>query len=163
MNTKIENKIEQLSNDLVPASGKCKSIQGEAIRAFCKLSYRYYNDGDKYFDGYGCETAGPPHSFLLNCDEFPNQLNKDLRNALPENSTYSTIMSDDAYEGALELAGKLIIDWIDSCNYFTLTDLDMLDFVSIFCNELDGDEFDCFDCFDCGLESHSCICEDEDY
>ena len=38
------------------------------LRAINRIIYRYYNDGDEYFRGYGTETAGPAHSFLVNAN-----------------------------------------------------------------------------------------------
>jgi hypothetical protein len=35
------------------------------LRAINKMMYRWYNDGDVFFNGYGAETAGPPATYLM--------------------------------------------------------------------------------------------------
>lgn len=59
---KIQSLSEQLDvyfNALVPEEGKCASYEGEALRAWSKMSYRKYNDGDSIFeeDGGSCNAA----------------------------------------------------------------------------------------------------------
>jgi hypothetical protein len=56
--------IEELFEKLVPRSGSCSTLEGEFVRAFCKLRYRYFNDGDIPDEGYGIETCGPCAIFL---------------------------------------------------------------------------------------------------
>ena len=36
----------------------CETVGGEIIRAINRLGYRWWNDGDKFFVGYGVETCG---------------------------------------------------------------------------------------------------------
>ena len=57
--------FEKLFKKLVPSQGKCKTVEGELIRATAKVGYRWYNDGDKFFEGYGCETCGPAATYLF--------------------------------------------------------------------------------------------------
>jgi hypothetical protein len=71
--------IEELFEKLVPRSGSCKTLEGEFVRAFCKLRYRYFNDGDIPDEGYGIETCGPCAIFLesakaLTQDVFGNDV-----------------------------------------------------------------------------------------
>jgi len=66
--------FDKLFDLLVPESGKCDSLAGEIIRAVNKLDYRWYNDGDRFFEDYGIETCGQPAFFLANFehnDETP--------------------------------------------------------------------------------------------
>ena len=53
-----------LYSKLVPDSGKADTLEGECLRAIHRIIYRYYNDGDYWWNGYGCETAGPAVTFL---------------------------------------------------------------------------------------------------
>ena len=58
---------------LVPDSGKAETQAGEIVRAMNRLLYRDYNDGDKFYEGYGLETCAPAAAFLMEngyWDEF---------------------------------------------------------------------------------------------
>ena len=61
--------FEHLFDILVPASGKADTYAGELIRAVNKIEYRWYNDGDKFFEGYGIETAGQSAYFLMHFED----------------------------------------------------------------------------------------------
>ena len=65
-----KNNIESWFDVLVPASGKADTAAGEAIRAMMRILYRYYNDGDVFYEGYGLETAGPSMEYLMDCGYF---------------------------------------------------------------------------------------------
>jgi hypothetical protein len=64
----LEDRNEPLYNELVPGQGDAETVEGEMLRAINRIVYRYYNDGDEYHTGYGTETAGPAHSFLVNAN-----------------------------------------------------------------------------------------------
>lgn len=57
-------KIEDLFELTVPDSGKADTIGGELVRAVNRLGYRYMNDGDYYFEGYGLETCGSDAAYI---------------------------------------------------------------------------------------------------
>ena len=59
------NRLEALFEELVPGEGKAETVAGELLRATMRLIYRYYNDGDYFFMGYGLETAAPSASYLV--------------------------------------------------------------------------------------------------
>ena len=83
LKAQAEVKAKEIGNDwsfdhlfdvLVPDSGKCDTLAGELIRAVNKIDYRWYNDGDRFFEDYGIETCGQPAYFLMNFeidDESP--------------------------------------------------------------------------------------------
>lgn len=48
----------------IPSAGPAETLHGEILRAVTKIEYRYYNDGDYFYEDYGCETAGPAAKFL---------------------------------------------------------------------------------------------------
>lgn len=50
---------------LVPQSGPADSKAGELIRAIERLRYRDYNDGDRFFSGYGLETCASAAAYLM--------------------------------------------------------------------------------------------------
>jgi len=61
----IEEKINKLFEELVPASGKADTVAGEIIRAVSRIGYRNYNDGDHIGVGYGKETCNPAARYLV--------------------------------------------------------------------------------------------------
>lgn len=62
--TKAEERIELLFNELVPASGKANTVAREIIRAFMRIDYRNWNDGDHIGVGYGKETCNQAARYL---------------------------------------------------------------------------------------------------
>ena len=58
-------KFSRLFDQLVPESGKCETVAGEMIRAFNRIGYRFFNDGDLLNIGYGIETVNPAARYLL--------------------------------------------------------------------------------------------------
>lgn len=64
----IESKggdVSAFFEELVPSQGPAETKAGELIRATMRLLYRDYNDGDKYYEGYGVETCGSAVAFLI--------------------------------------------------------------------------------------------------
>lgn len=60
-----EQKLNALFSELVPSTGKADTVAGEIIRAVSRISYRYYNDGDRVGIGYGKKTCNPAARYLL--------------------------------------------------------------------------------------------------
>jgi len=142
----LEDRNEPLYDKLVPGQGDAETVEGEMLRAINRIVYRFYNDGDKYFEGYGTETAGPAHSFLVNSKN-------------PKQSALKQIFSTGTdYEQTLKDALDLILDYIESRNgEYTPNNLgDMLDYEAEFEDETEDeyDEYDHEDYYDD---------EDEDY
>jgi hypothetical protein len=61
---KLDSKLDAYFKKLVPDSGSADTIEGEMIRAMSRILYRYYNDGDFFFRGYGKETVYPSVKYL---------------------------------------------------------------------------------------------------
>ena len=61
----LESKINDLTEQYVCTEGKCETLAGEILRAFNRIIYRYYNDGDVAGEGYGRETVNPAVRFLF--------------------------------------------------------------------------------------------------
>jgi hypothetical protein len=101
----LEDRNEPLYNELVPGQGDAETVEGEMLRAINRIIYRFYNDGDKYFQGYGTETAGPAHSFLVNA-------NHPLRSAMVR--IFNEPSEDDSYERMIKDALDIILDHIES-------------------------------------------------
>jgi hypothetical protein len=100
----LEDRNEPLYDELVPVSGDAETLEGEMLRAINKIIYRYYNDGDKYYEGYGTETAGPAHSFLVNA-------NHPLKATM--NRLFKEFISDDEYEKMVKDILDVILDHIE--------------------------------------------------
>ena len=56
---------DALYNQYVPASGACKTLGGEILRAISRIVYRYYNDGDTVMHYYGSD-----YNVLKGADTF---------------------------------------------------------------------------------------------
>lgn len=90
--------LEVLFDALVPSEGKADTVAGELVRALMRLLYRDYNDGDKFYEGYGIETCGSFAEYL-----YDNGFDAELQDIV------DTIPDDDLYTNSLnELADKLI-------------------------------------------------------
>lgn len=113
----LEKRNGVLFSKLVPNQGKCDTLEGETLRAINRIIYRYYNDGDYWFDGYGCETAGPAETFLR---EFaPIDLRPELE--------ASNCSENEAYEKPLEIMLEKIVTYIESRTEFAKNYKDMFD------------------------------------
>ena len=101
----LEDRNEPLYDKLVPGNGDAETLEGEMLRAINRIIYRYFNSGDKYYEGYGTETAGPAHSFLVNA----NHPLKAMMNRL-----FREFISDDEYEKMLNEVLEAILTHIES-------------------------------------------------
>jgi len=147
--TELSKRYQALYDSLVPFEGNCETIEGETLRAFSRVGYRFFNDGDVFYRGYGCETAGPPHAFLVR--ESP--LSRQLRPIFAK----CEFGGEEAYERALDEAGEVIVSWVESKNgqYTPNTDnVDMFDSEAFF------DEEDV--CPDCGYNENECRCDEDE-
>lgn len=63
------DKLRVLFSELVPSTGQSKNMAGELTRAMTRIAYRYLNDGDKFYEGYGLESCGSSAQMLY--DEVP--------------------------------------------------------------------------------------------
>jgi|TARA_R110000765_G_scaffold123904_1_gene220941 hypothetical protein len=99
----LEDRNEELYH-LVPGAGKADTMEGEMLRAINRIVYRWYNDGDEYHTGYGTETAGPAHAFLVDANH-------------PKKAALKQIFSTGTnYEQTIKDALDLILDYIESRN-----------------------------------------------
>ena len=140
----LEKRNEPLYDKLVPGSGNSDFIEGEILRAINRIIYRYYNDGDFFYKGYGAETAGPAHSFLTNSREIPFELQTTLT------STFNKAIDapEDGYERLLNFALEKILDYIEGKDgNYTESNEDMFNYESEFEDE-EEDEYDEYDEYD---------------
>ena len=80
---------------LVPSEGKADTVAGEIYRAIARIVYRDFNDGDKFYEGYGRETCGSSAVYLVRTIN-DDKINKMLYNLAEDN------VSDERYTEVLE-------------------------------------------------------------
>ena len=102
-----DDAIEKLHAALVPGSGIADTVAGELVRATMRILYRDYNDGDKFFAGYGLETCGGSAEYLHDMSVSP-MIAEIIEDA------YRYIDNDDAYTQAITQLAKDVIDHIVS-------------------------------------------------
>ena len=100
-----DDAIESLHNALVPARGIADTVAGELVRATMRILYRDYNDGDKFFMGYGLETCGGSAQYLMDMG-----ISEAIEEILREAWRYAD--DDDAYTTAITSMAKEVINHI---------------------------------------------------
>ncbi len=127
----LEERIDALYKMLVPGNGPASTVSGEVVRAICRISHRYYNDGDYWYKGYGIETAGPAAAFLMSSDcPF------DVTDALDR----SDGKTGQAYERAIHAVTKKIAKYVESTYVGGTNYHDMLGFEPKY--EIEDDEIE---------------------
>lgn len=102
MNDELSKRMDELFDELVPSCGKAQTEAGEIVRAFSRIAYRYFNDGDRLGVGYGNETCNAAGRYLL---EHAHG-NKDVIDSIGQMwGTYS----DKRYETALDQLGLAVL------------------------------------------------------
>lgn len=97
--------IDTLFDKLVPSSGKADTVAGELVRAIVRILYRDFNDGDKFFEGYGLETCGGSAQYLAE-----NGFSDLIENIL--NDAYRLADDDKAYTAAITDVAKDVVEKI---------------------------------------------------
>jgi hypothetical protein len=116
---KIQDELSKLFDELVPAGGASETEEGEMVRAINRLIYRYFNDGDYFFRGYGKETAGNSAKYLATQTPISNKLRsllnkaKTLAGKAGNDDEYT---ENDRYEYYLYEVAKEIVHYIKSKN-----------------------------------------------
>ena len=131
----LEKRNEALYDKLVPSQGSADTVEGEILRAINRIIYRYYNDGDYYYEGYGTETAGPAHSYLVNSK---SSISANLNRIFNESR-------DKEYEQMLDKALGLILDYIEKHEaegYSEPNSEDLFDYESEFKDEEEDEDWD---------------------
>jgi len=130
----VSKNLEKLNSkyfdELIPSQGKCDTLEGEMLRAINRIIYRYYNDGDIFYRGYGIETAGPAESFLTGSSEIPQNLRSQFEQLLdPNQFTNEYEEGGKEYEHNIEEVLNIILTYIQSKEgNYTPNSEDMLDF-----------------------------------
>ena len=132
-----------LYDKLVKGSGKSDTVEGEILRAVNRIIYRWGNDGDYFWKGYGTETVGPAISYLVNSSMIP-QIIQSKFNAWESNNegkNYGIKELEDLLAIALEY-----IERKDESEYSKNTE-DMFDYESEYQDE-EEDDYDDYDDYD---------------
>jgi hypothetical protein len=114
---KIETELAALFKELVPPQGPAKTIEGEMVRAIMRIWYRYFNDGDYFFRGYGKETAGPSASYLKTQTPISKVLKTVLAAAQAKAGKADNddeYTEKDEYLNKLKEAAEMIIKYVKS-------------------------------------------------
>ena len=132
-----------LYDKLVKGQGKSDTVEGEILRAVNRIVYRWGNDGDYFWKGYGTETVGPAISYLVNSSRIP-QIVQSKFNAWESNNegkNYDIKELEDLLAIALEY-----IESKDESEYSKNTE-DMFDYESEYQDE-EEDDYDDYDDYD---------------
>jgi hypothetical protein len=111
MNSELTARYDALYEKLVPISGKCATVEGEVLRAASRLGYRWYNDGDKFFEDYGCETAGAAATYLRNSQvpELKKLIDSISKKFIPRNKE-----GDKKYGAFIDKVMAAVVEWVES-------------------------------------------------
>lgn len=111
---KLQSKLNKLDDLLVPASGKADTVAGELIRAIQRILYRDYNDGDRFYTGYGLETCAPSVAYIIDTlDNFEiNEIFDNLMHGLARGE-----VTDSEYTKELEEVAICILEDIYDDRY----------------------------------------------
>ena len=135
---------EPLYDKLVKGSGKSDTVEGEILRAVNRIIYRWGNDGDYFWKGYGAETAGPAISYLVNSSMIPQIIQSKFKawESNNDGEDYDIKELEDLLAIALEyIEGK------DESQYSKNTE-DMFDYESEYEDEEEDDDYDNYDDYD---------------
>lgn len=102
--TAVDERINKLFEELVPASGKADTVAGEIIRAVSRIGYRNYNDGDHIGVGYGKETCNPAARYLMKntVDEVADAI-----------ADIWGLESDDLYDDGLSKVETAVLTYLE--------------------------------------------------
>lgn len=99
----LDSYFNILFEKYVPNCGKSDTVGGEIVRAFCRIDYRWFNDGDYAGYGYGMGTAGPACTYLIGIPELEDSVENVL----------NIVDHEEMYEKALLTLGNDVADYLD--------------------------------------------------
>lgn len=102
----VDDKLEALFDILVPSSGQAETFAGELVRAVMRINYRWYNDGDYFYTGYGLETCGSSAAFIA------DKLGEDMYNMIMEAT--DNMGDDGRYEDFIAQLEEDVLDYVMS-------------------------------------------------
>jgi hypothetical protein len=119
--------MQELFDRLVPVSGNAGTIEGEMVRAFNKIAYRYFNDGDLPTVGYGVETSGPCLVFLQSSlvPKAIRLIAKELE-VISGNLIEKFSKNDPFWKKLVEMEQEIVNIVVPNIDSLTKSDVDML-------------------------------------
>ncbi len=97
---------------MMEPSGPSKTVEGEIVRAVNKIVYRFFNDGDFFYKGYGAETAGGAALFLANVGRSVIPALEPLINDMAQaQSTH-----DETYEDFCESLVDIVLMYLNTAD-----------------------------------------------
>lgn len=100
----IDDTMAALFDEFVPFSGACETLGAEFIRAIERIRYRSYNDGDRFYEGYGLETAGSDAAFIA---DYASELEPMIENIVKQD-----YISDKDYNNALNKLAESVVEYL---------------------------------------------------
>lgn len=83
------DKLSVAFDALVPPDGKSDTVAGEIVRALMRLLYRWYNDGDYFYKGYGIDTLASSVQYLaLEAEMLDDEAVERLMESDPDEDEY---------------------------------------------------------------------------
>lgn len=157
-----ETRFHELFEQYVPGMGKAETLAGEILRAVGRIGYRFYNDGDIAWQGYGRETVNPAVRFLGHVCENEN-LTEEFADLVDD--LFNDFLSEKQYEKTIDALTEAAIAVVDLCQLGERENIygDMLDYRDPQ-EDVDRDEEDDFDYDEWERERFGSYDEDdEDY
>lgn len=99
-------RINELFDELVPASGKASNLAGELVRACSRIGYRFLNDGDILNVDYGRETTNAAGRFLMT---YGNETIRKMVEGM-----WGWCGLDSTYERLVDELCEAVADYVDS-------------------------------------------------
>lgn len=114
-----DKKLEDLFEPFVKRSGTSDTQGGEIVRAYNRIDYRRFNDGDFYYEGYGLETCGGDVSFLI---EETNDTIANLLIDYADKHIKDWQLNDETYKNFIEgTLAEAIVDYLtDNLDLFAV-------------------------------------------
>lgn len=128
----IEQCLSDAFDEYVPASGAAETVMGEIVRALMRMTYRWYNDGDKLRTSYGNETVNPAYRYLT--DMAYTYTMKRLCNIIADETKVNNAVYSYSNQDYEKFLNDLIVAGL--CDAVTLNldkkknNVDMLDYIT---------------------------------
>ena len=100
-------------DELVPSQGKADTQAGELIRAMGRILYRWFNDGDVFYKGYGVETVLPSIAFIYKYG--PDGVKELVDDAVEKTQEYGDpnfFEENGGYEEFLNNTAEFVVNYI---------------------------------------------------
>lgn len=100
-------------DELVPSQGKADTQAGELIRAMGRVLYRWFNDGDVFYKGYGIKTVLPSVEFIY--EYGPDGVKELVDDTIKEVQNYNDpnfFEENGGYDEFLNNTAELVVDYI---------------------------------------------------